>query len=65
MLTIHECTRKTSCYHCDDTKCHHAGDLSADCPKYKCDNHNGDGYMDCEHCDFIHEYIKGVYGEDV
>lgn len=38
MLTITECTRKTTCYDCDNQACWHHGKKEADCPKYGCDN---------------------------
>ena len=36
--------------------CIHAGDIEADCPKWKCDNPS----MDCENCEFLKDYKNGV-----
>ena len=55
MVTITECTRTNFCADCDDPHCIHAGDVEADCPKWKCDN---DPTMDCERCEFLKEYKK-------
>lgn len=57
MVTITECTRHNFCVDCDDPSCIHAGDIEADCPKWRCDN---DLIMDCERCEFLKEYKKGV-----
>lgn len=56
-VTLHDCTRRTTCYDCDNKKCYHHGDKGADCPKYHCDN---DILQDCEHCDFIESYIRVI-----
>ena len=54
MLTMNECTRKNTCYDCDDKKCIFKGKKESDCPKYTCDNVKQN---DCENCDFINLYI--------
>lgn len=60
MLNLGICRKNNSCYSCKSEICMRAGDIGADCPKYRCDM---DG--DCEHCDFVKEYIKKVYKEEV
>ena len=55
MLTMSECTRKNTCYDCDNEACWHHGKKEADCPKYGCDN---DKPYDCEHCSFIDKWIE-------
>ena len=60
MVTITECTRPNFCADCDDPHCIHAGDVAADCPKWKCDN---DPIMDCERCEFLKEYKREVTNE--
>ena len=57
MVTITECARKNFCVDCDDPHCIHAGDIEADCPKWKCDN---DPIMDCKRCEFLKEYKREV-----
>lgn len=52
-MTLYKCTRQNTCYDCDNEKCTWHGDKGADCPKYKCDRD-----MDCEHCEFIDEFIE-------
>ena len=47
-----ECTRDNLCVDCDDKECTHAGNIEADCPKWKCDNETGD----CNNCAFIRQY---------
>ena len=56
MVTIDECTRTNFCADCDDPDCLLARVAEADCPKWKCDNPT----MDCERCEFLKEYKKGV-----
>jgi hypothetical protein len=56
MVTIDECTRKNFCVDCDDPDCLLAGEVEADCPKWKCDNPS----MDCETCEFLKEYKREV-----
>lgn len=56
MVEINRCTRPNFCADCDDPHCIFAGDIGADCPKWKCDN----PIMDCENCEFLMEYKKGV-----
>lgn len=55
-ITINECTRRNTCYDCDNEKCVLHGKKKSDCPKYVCDMpepyHN-----DCENCAFIDEFI--------
>ena len=58
MIDFSECTRKGFCVYCDDPHCIHAGDIEADCPKWKCDNPT----MDCENCEFLKEYKREVTG---
>lgn len=57
MVEISECTRTNFCVNCDDPDCIHAGDIGADCPKWKCDN---DPIMDCARCEFLKEYKREV-----
>ena len=56
MVEIDKCTRTNFCADCDDPDCLLAGVAEADCPKLKCDNPT----MDCENCEFLKEYKKGV-----
>ena len=60
-ITMSECTRKNTCYDCDNKSCLHQGDKGADCPKYKCDNPNG--VQNCENCEFIDDFIKEMRDE--
>lgn len=55
MLQITRCNKPGLCVDCKDNECHHAGDIGADCPKWKCDN---DKPQDCTHCNFIKSYVK-------
>ena len=54
MLKMSECTRKTTCYDCDNADCWFHGSKGADCPKYVCDNST----FDCEECEFINDFIE-------
>ena len=54
MITITECHRNNLCVDCDDSHCGHAGDIGADCPKWKCDMPE----YECEDCPWIREYVK-------
>lgn len=54
-ITMSSCTKKSLCVDCDSKTCHRAGDIGADCPKYKCDN---DIPNDCENCQWIREYVQ-------
>lgn len=56
-IQLSTCTKNTLCVDCKDTTCLHAGKISADCPKYKCDN---DVLLDCENCKFIRQLIKTI-----
>ena len=49
MVDFSECTRKNFCVECDDPDCLLAGEVEADCPKWKCDNPS----MDCENCEIL------------
>ena len=60
MITLSECTRQNLCVDCDNTKCHHAGDIGADCPKWRCDMPE----YQCEECPWIREYVKKVREQD-
>lgn len=51
MLTMSECTRKNTCYDCDNEACWFHGQKEADCPKYGCNE-------DCEKCEFINDWIE-------
>ena len=53
-MEIKICKRNNLCVDCDNKKCLHAGDIMADCPKYRCDAPN----HDCENCEFIKQYQK-------
>lgn len=55
MLTMSECTRKTTCYDCDNEKCLFQGKIEPDCPKLNCDNERE---YDCKNCEFIDWFIK-------
>lgn len=57
MLTMSECTRKTTCYDCDNQACWHHGKKEADCPKWKCDRPQELMYQ-CDRCSFIDRYIE-------
>lgn len=61
-MTLRECNRKTTCYDCKNTDCHHYGEKISDCPKYRCDRTDGLAY-DCDHCAFIDRYIDGMRKE--
>lgn len=52
---ISTCNKNTLCVDCTSTTCSHAGEISADCPKYKCDNEIP---LDCENCQWIKDYIN-------
>ena len=54
MFTLKPCYRKNLCVDCDDPNCAHAGNIEADCPKWKC------GSEDCENCEFIKEFQKDM-----
>ena len=54
MITITECHRNNLCVDCDDPHCGHAGDIGADCPKWRCDMPE----YECEDCPWIREYVK-------
>lgn len=58
MITLNECYRNNTCYDCDNEECGHHGDKGADCPKYYCDNPKG--LQDCEHCEFIDQFIADM-----
>ena len=60
--TMNECTRKTTCYDCDNENCLFHGKKEADCPKYCCDRPDGHQY-DCDHCDFVDRYIEDMRRE--
>ena len=51
---------KIPCRDCTNTHCYLHGDVSADCPKYKCDRPDEYKYA-CDKCEFIDRYIKDVY----
>ena len=52
---ISTCNKNTLCVDCTSTTYSHAGEISADCPKYKCDNKIP---LDCENCQWIKDYIN-------
>ena len=56
-MTLTECTRKNTCYDCDNEKCWHRGKKEYDCPKYHCDRPAKFLY-DCEHCEFVDKFIN-------
>lgn len=60
MTSISVCKKNNLCVDCKETRCYHCGKLSADCPKYWCDNVKT---MDCENCEFIREYVKNARKE--
>lgn len=55
MLKMYECTRKTTCYDCDNEDCFWSKKKIADCPKMECDN---DDKYACNNCKFIDEFIE-------
>lgn len=55
-MKIGECTRKNTCYDCDNKECYLHGKKESDCPKYYCDQ-EGNGYHNCNHCSFIDWFI--------
>ena len=55
MLTLTTCHEQKLCVDCKNKSCMHAGQVQADCPKYRCDNKNPN---DCENCEFIKTYAK-------
>ena len=55
-FNVTTCDRGGFCYSCDEISCGHHGQKIADCPKYHCDNPNG--FEDCDHCEFINDYIE-------
>lgn len=57
MFTI--CHRNNLCVDCDDLHCVHAGDIGADCPKWRCDME-----YDCDDCPWIREYVKMARRKD-
>jgi hypothetical protein len=57
MVKFNVCDRKNFCVDCDEQSCIHAGDIEADCPKWRCDNNP---IMDCESCEFLKEYKRRV-----
>lgn len=59
MLNLSVCNRDNLCVDCDSKTCLSAGDIGADCPKWKCDNPNG---SDCEDCAFIKEFVGEMRG---
>ena len=58
MIKIKTCTRDNLCVDCDNTKCLHAGNIEADCPKWRCDN----GHK-CGECEFIRKYQDAIRTE--
>ena len=60
MITITECHRNNLCVDCDDSRCGHAGDIGADCPKWRCDMPE----YECEDCPWIREYVKRARRKD-
>ena len=61
-VILTECTRKNTCYDCDNESCWHHGDKGADCPKYRCDRPK-EHMLDCEHCAFIDRFIDDMRAE--
>lgn len=55
MMTLSECTRANLCIDCDSDSCYHAGQLIADCPKYRCDR-KGVLFEHCESCSFLKNF---------
>ena len=52
------CKKECWCVDCTDRRCLGAGDIGADCPKWKCDH---EPVLDCENCDFIKELYKEAH----
>lgn len=61
-VTMSECTRKNTCYDCDNEKCWYHGKKEADCPKYHCDR-EGDMFLNCDRCAFTDRYIEDMRKE--
>lgn len=58
---VSECKRNNLCVDCDNKECWLAGDIQADCPKYRCAFEYG-----CERCGFIKRYaerMRETYGK--
>lgn len=58
-IVITECTRRNTCYDCDNEKCALRGKKESDCPKYGCDM-SGPYHNDCENCSYVDEFIDLV-----
>lgn len=56
-VTMSLCGRKNLCVDCDSNTCLKAGDIGADCPKWRCDNNV---LGNCDNCEFIKEYVEEV-----
>lgn len=57
MEIVGECTRKNTCYDCDNKECCLHGKKESDCPKYRCDRKDT-GFLNCSHCSFVDLVIK-------
>jgi len=47
------CNKDSFCKDCKDEECLHAGEIIADCPKWKCDQSTS-----CKTCNFIQDYYN-------
>ncbi len=56
-ISIRTCKKKIPCVDCENTGCWFQGRKESNCPKYKCDR-EGKDFLDCDHCDFIDEWIE-------
>lgn len=53
MIYIGLCHRKNLCVDCDSPICGHAGDITADCPAWRCQHPD----KECKDCELLKEYV--------
>ena len=58
-LQMKGCIRDNLCVDCDNDRCIFQGKKESDCPKWRCDKGT-----DCEHCEFIDEFISKMRKEE-
>lgn len=54
MIYMGPCYRNNLCVDCDSEICGHAGDITADCPAWKCLHPD----KECKDCDFLRDYVE-------
>lgn len=59
---MRKCTKKIPCVDCNQTLCWFQGRKESNCPKWKCDR-EGEEHLDCDHCEFIDNYIEQMRQE--